>query len=226
MLLPIISINVVQIYRFFAGHKAFQLMLVINTPASRACCSNQQLSGCAAWLITVAKVQSWFFFATPSICLSSHLLLSRSWLPDCALSYSPSAHWGRRRDLNWISPVCLFPVQFNSTNFAISRAAATATAATASVCPAICQVFVHSQQQADEKRGEGRGGAGGGEIQLQSFMGHSWVTGCGCNVVAAVACLTVLGVLGRFSSLGVWEVFTANSYASDKAAFNSLPAFR
>lgn len=78
----------------FWGLKALQLMLVINTPASRACWSNQQLSGCAAWLITIAKVQSWFFFATPSICLSSHLLLSRSRLPDCALSYSPSAHIG------------------------------------------------------------------------------------------------------------------------------------
>lgn len=99
----------------FWGLKAFQLMLVINTPASRACCSNQQLSGCAAWLITIAKVQSWFFFATHSICLSSHLLLSRSRLPDCALSYSPSVHWGRRRDLNWISPVCQFPsaIQFH-----------------------------------------------------------------------------------------------------------------
>lgn len=163
----------------FWGLKAFQLMLVINTPASRACCSNQQLSGCAAWLITIAKVQSWFFFATPSICLSSHLLLSRSRLPDCALSYSPSAHWGRRRDLNWISPSVSFPVQFNSTNFAISRA----TAATASVCPAICQVFVHSQQQAGGERRRSRRSRRRNTIAIihGSFMSHRMWVQCGCR---------------------------------------------
>lgn len=58
-------------------------------------------------------------------------------------------------------------MQFNSTNFAISRA--TAATATASVCPAICQVFVHSQQQ-----------AGGGEEKVEEEQekyncNHSWV---------------------------------------------------
>lgn len=184
-------------------------MLVISTPALRACCSNQQLSGCAAWLIRTAKVQSWFFFATPSICLSSHLLLSRSRLPDCALSYSPSAHTGGGAG-TWTGFTRLSVSQCNS----IPRILPYHGQRRRRRRRLFVRQFVKCLYILNNKqRGRGKGRGGAGEIQLQSFMGHSWVTGCGCNVVAAVASHCTLGVLGRFSSLGMRSFFTANSYA-------------
>lgn len=144
----------------------------------------------AAWLIT----QSWeaespqvFCFATVSICLSHTCCqltqkLTACW-PYLTSPYAAAEGAGG----TWIGfTLCLCvcvhvpgAIQFQELPYhghGSSRGGVCLSRNLSSVCTPPTTTTIASRS---------RGGVWGREIQLQSFMGHSWVTGCGCNVVLA-----------------------------------------